>query len=56
LVREIGQGGKVKVILGKALSILPETELLEQIHNLLHRGPERDIPRHGLLANTRPAG
>jgi hypothetical protein len=41
LVREIGQDGKVNVILGKALSVLPEIELLEPIRNLLHLRPLR---------------
>ena len=29
-------------VLGKALSVLPETQLFEPVRNLLHRGP-RDI-------------
>jgi class 3 adenylate cyclase len=30
---------RIDVILGKALSVLPETELLKPVRNLLHRGP-----------------
>jgi hypothetical protein len=28
LIREIGQDGKADIVLGKALGVLPETELL----------------------------
>jgi hypothetical protein len=38
LVCEIGQDGKADVILGKALPVLPEAELLKPISDLLHRG------------------
>jgi hypothetical protein len=31
------QDGEIDVILGKALSVLPETELLKPVRNLLHR-------------------
>ena len=30
---------KVDIILSKALRVLPETELLKPVRNLLHRGP-----------------
>jgi hypothetical protein len=43
LVSQIGQDGKGDVVLGKALSILPETELLKPIRNLLHRRPPADL-------------
>jgi hypothetical protein len=36
LIRKIGQNRKTDVILGKALRVLPETELLEPIRNLLY--------------------
>src|SRR5262249_45319187 len=39
LVCEIGQNLKSDIILDKTLSILPETELLKPIRNLLHRQP-----------------
>ena len=41
LIREIGQNGKGNVVLGKAMRVLPETELVEPVRNLLHRGPSR---------------
>ena len=37
LIREIRQDGKADVVLGKALRVLPETELLKPVRNLLHR-------------------
>jgi hypothetical protein len=39
LIREIGQDGKADVVLGKSLRVLPETELLQPISDLLHRRP-----------------
>src|SRR5215472_16807385 len=39
------------VALGKALRALLEAEFLKPICNLFHRGPQRDIPPDGLLAN-----
>jgi len=38
LVVQVSQDGKVDVILSKALSVLPETELPKPVRNLLHRG------------------
>jgi hypothetical protein len=38
LIRKIGQDGKTDVVLGKALCLLPETELLKPVSDLLHRG------------------
>ena len=35
------EDGKVNVVLGKALSVLPKTELLKPVRNLLHRGPRQ---------------
>ena len=38
------RSGKIRethVILGKALSVLPKTELLKPVRNLLHRGPRQ---------------
>jgi hypothetical protein len=49
LIREIGQNRKANVVLGKALRVLPETELLKPIGDLLHRGSAR-----GLAAFTGP--
>jgi hypothetical protein len=37
LVRQIRQDGKVNVILGKTLSVLPKAEPLKPVRNLLHR-------------------
>ena len=39
LIGEIRQNDKGNVVLGKAVSVLPETKLLEPFDNLLHRGP-----------------
>jgi hypothetical protein len=39
LVCQIRQDGKIDVILGKALRVLPETELLKPVSDLLHGGP-----------------
>ena len=38
LICQIRKDGKIDVVLGKALSVLPETELLEPVRNPLHRG------------------
>ena len=38
LIGEIGQDGKADVVLGKALRVLLETELLKPVSDLLHRG------------------
>jgi hypothetical protein len=37
-VRELREKNKIDVVLGKALGVLPETELLKPISDLLHRG------------------
>jgi hypothetical protein len=42
LIREIGQNSKTDVILGKALRVLPETELLKPVRHLLHRDSAPD--------------
>ena len=42
LICEIGQDGKADVVLGKALRVLSETELLKPLRNLLHRGGTPD--------------
>ena len=41
LISQIRQNGKGNVVLGKAVSVLRETKLLEPFHNLLHRDPLR---------------
>ncbi len=38
LICKVGQDGKADVVLGKARRVLPETELLKPVRNLLHRG------------------
>ena len=38
LVGQIRQDDKADVVLGKALRVLPETELLKPVSDLLHRG------------------
>jgi hypothetical protein len=45
LIGEIRQDDKTNVILGKARDVLPETELLKPLRNLLHRGPH---PRYAI--------
>jgi hypothetical protein len=37
LICQISKDAKIDVVLGKALSVLPETELLEPVRNSLHR-------------------
>jgi len=37
LIREVGQDGEADVVLGKSLRVLPETELLKPVSDLLHR-------------------
>ena len=42
LVRQMRENGKVDFILSKALGVLPESELLKPVSNLLHRGSAPD--------------
>ena len=44
LIAQIWQDDKADIILGKALSVLPETELLQPLRNLLHWRPLRILP------------
>ena len=37
-VGELREKSKIDVVLGKALRVLPETELLKPVSDLLHRG------------------
>ena len=37
MIGQIRQDDKANIILSKALSVLPKTELLQPLHNLLHR-------------------
>ena len=39
LICEMTENGNVNLVLGKSLSVLPETELFEPVRNLLHRRP-----------------
>ena len=41
LIGKMGEYGNVNLILGKALRVLPKTEFLKPVRNLLHRGPRR---------------
>src|SRR5215831_260762 len=50
LICEMAENGNVNLVLGKALSVLPEAELIEPVRNPLHRN-SLDFP----LAST-PAG
>ena len=38
----MAENANVNFVLGKALSVLPETELFEPVRNLLHRRPSTD--------------
>jgi hypothetical protein len=44
LISQIRQDDKANVVLGKALRVLPETELLKPISDLLHRGSAPVVP------------
>jgi hypothetical protein len=48
LIGQIRQDDKTNVILGKALSVLSETELLKPVRNLLHRGPSVGATRRAM--------
>jgi hypothetical protein len=41
LICQVRQDGKINVVLSKTLNVLPETELLQPVTNLLHRGAPR---------------
>src|SRR5215472_9537463 len=43
LVGQVTQNFEINIILGKALSVLPETEPFEPVRNLLHRRPSTDL-------------
>src|SRR5215469_8394824 len=43
LIGQVTQNLEVNIILGKALSVLPEPELFEPVRNLLHRRPSSDL-------------
>src|SRR6516162_10992104 len=43
LIGQVTQNLEVNIILGKALSVLPETKLFEPLQNLLHRRPSTDL-------------
>ena len=59
LIGQVAQNIEVNIILGKALSVLPETKLFEPVRNLLHRRSSTDLTlcvldRHvGEFTNTR---
>ena len=56
---KMAENGNVNFVLGKALSVLPETELFEPVRNLLHRRPSTDLTlsvldrQVGEFSNTR---
>ena len=52
LVCQIRQDGETDVILGKALSVLPETELLKPVCNLLHCGPPEGSIRNAIIPRS----
>ena len=43
VVGQVTQKIEINIILGKPLSVLPETELFEPVRNLLHRRPSTDL-------------
>src|SRR5215475_5988018 len=43
LVGQVTQNIEINIILGKALSVLPETKLFEPVRNLLHRRSSTDL-------------
>src|SRR5262245_6259241 len=43
LVGQVTQNIEINIILGKALSVLPETEPFEPVRNLLHWRPSTDL-------------
>src|SRR6516162_5784541 len=43
LIDQVTQNIEINIILGKALRVLPETELSEPVRNLLHRRPSTDL-------------
>jgi hypothetical protein len=43
LVGQVTQNLEINIILGKALSVLPETEPFEPVRNLLHQRPSTDL-------------
>jgi hypothetical protein len=38
LIGELSEKSKINIVLGKALRVLPETEILKPVTDLLHRG------------------
>src|SRR5580704_15370214 len=45
LLAKMREYGNINLILGKPLSVLPETELFQPVRNLLHRGPFSPVYR-----------
>src|SRR5262245_31569251 len=43
LVGQVTNNFEINIILGKALSVSPETEPFEPVRNLLHRRPSTDL-------------
>ncbi len=56
LIGQIREDGKADVVLGKALRVLPETELLQPVGDLLHRGLPGFISPHRPDYPTNPQG
>jgi hypothetical protein len=52
LVGQIRQDNKADIVLGKALRVLPETELLKPINDLLHRGSAGIVGLHSARAGN----
>src|SRR6516225_7584538 len=53
LIGQVTQNLEINIILGKALSVLPETELFEPVRNLLHRRPSSDLALSALDRHVR---
>src|SRR6516225_9218637 len=43
LIGQVTENIEINIILGKALSVLPKTELFEPVPNLLHQRPSTDL-------------
>jgi hypothetical protein len=52
IVCELCEKSKIDVILCKSLSVLPETELLQPVGNLLHRGSAPHYRAHPPVFTT----
>ena len=54
LLGEIGEDEQIDIVLGKALRVLPETELLKPVSDLLHRGSAPDYRAYAPASASLP--